>query len=46
MNQKDMANVYALQGGTAAWKNAGFPMEASAAKPAGEQTPPERPPVQ
>lgn len=26
MNQKGVANTYALVGGTAAWKNAGYPM--------------------
>ncbi|MBX3291487.1 MAG: rhodanese-like domain-containing protein [Acidobacteria bacterium] len=26
MNQKGIANTYALVGGTAAWKNAGYPM--------------------
>jgi len=46
MNQKEIANVYALKGGTAAWKGAGFPMEPTAGKaPAAGQTPPERPPV-
>jgi len=31
MNQKEIANTYALVGGTAAWKNAGYPMESSTA---------------
>ena len=30
MNQKGVPNVYALVGGTLAWKNAGYPMEGSA----------------
>ena len=29
MNQKGIANVYAMVGGTMAWKNAGYPMESS-----------------
>ena len=29
MNQKGVANVYAMVGGTMAWKNAGYPMEKS-----------------
>jgi len=27
MNQKKIANTYALQGGTQGWKSAGYPME-------------------
>lgn len=30
MNQKGIANTYALKGGTAAWKSAGFPMDGNA----------------
>jgi rhodanese-related sulfurtransferase len=29
MNQKGIANVFALKGGTQAWKSAGYPMEKS-----------------
>ena len=29
MNQKGIANTYALQGGTQGWKTAGYPMEGS-----------------
>jgi hypothetical protein len=29
MNQKEIPATYALLGGTAAWKNAGYPMESS-----------------
>jgi rhodanese-related sulfurtransferase len=27
LNEKGYTNAYALLGGTAAWKNAGYPME-------------------
>jgi rhodanese-related sulfurtransferase len=30
--EKGYKNAYALVGGTAAWKNAGYPMESSAGK--------------
>ena len=33
MNQKQIANTYALQGGTQAWKNAGYPMEGAGGQP-------------
>jgi len=33
MNQKEIANTYALVGGTAAWKNAGYPMESNTTTP-------------
>ncbi|MBK8466232.1 MAG: hypothetical protein IPL32_10415 [Chloracidobacterium sp.] len=33
MNQKEISNTYALVGGTAAWKNAGYPMESSTTTP-------------
>jgi len=48
MNQKQIPDVHALLGGTAAWKSAGYPMEGSGAgaqPPAPGETAPERPPV-
>jgi 3-mercaptopyruvate sulfurtransferase SseA len=33
MNQKEIPGTYALLGGTAAWKNAGYPMESSQSTP-------------
>jgi len=33
MSEKGIENVYALLGGTQAWKNAGYPMEGSGTVP-------------
>ena len=48
MNQKEIPEVYALVGGTAAWKGAGYPMEGPAAAeptPQNAAIPPDKPPV-
>ena len=39
MNQKEIANTYALIGGTQAWHNAGYPMEGAAPGSAALTTP-------
>jgi hypothetical protein len=43
MNQKQIANTYALQGGTQAWKNAGYPMEGAGGQPIDLQPMPNAP---
>jgi 3-mercaptopyruvate sulfurtransferase SseA len=43
MNQKGIANTYALQGGTQGWKNAGYPMEGKGGQPLNLQPVPNPP---